>query len=321
MSTEAGDSEQPEITTQTTDPTEDEDARFAPYRVHMLNGLIPPLADDEFRALVEDVREHGQHHPIMVDSTGSVIITGRHRFLACRELGVDPKIERLPESYAERMILDFIVSDDLKRQHLTTGQRAAIADRFADALTEITNAEEARRRAALPRTEAGTFALVEPAPPEVAESGSDRHARESVARAAVMAGTSRTTVQQYRAVKKGAPDLAEQVRAGVLAPSLAYERFRARTKTVAERRSALSMFTDVLRDLFFGFYLATMADISRHMARFTPQQQDALRQAAARIVDGHTAADDGTRADATWSATEAGKLGFVVQDAAGNRLV
>jgi hypothetical protein len=87
--------------------------------VHPAAALFPIDADD-LAALVEDIAEHGQRDPIKVSHDG-VIVDGRTRLEACRQLGLVPVFEMLPE----RTDLDaYVVSVNLTRRNLTVGQRA-----------------------------------------------------------------------------------------------------------------------------------------------------------------------------------------------------
>jgi ParB-like chromosome segregation protein Spo0J len=68
------------------------DGSFVPNlaaRFHPLCDLFPAMEGKEFSALVLDIRMRGQQVPIM--KMGDLILDGRHRFLACKEAGVEPR--------------------------------------------------------------------------------------------------------------------------------------------------------------------------------------------------------------------------------------
>jgi ParB/RepB/Spo0J family partition protein len=88
---------------------------------HPACSLLPELSADEFAALVEDIREHGQRHPIIVDEAG-VILDGRNRWRACQQLGIDPQVCEFKGDDAAKLAL--ILSENLHRRHLSKGQRA-----------------------------------------------------------------------------------------------------------------------------------------------------------------------------------------------------
>lgn len=52
--------------------------------------LLDQLPPQQFRLLVEDIRERGVLVPIEIDENGQ-ILDGHHRYTACMEVGIDPK--------------------------------------------------------------------------------------------------------------------------------------------------------------------------------------------------------------------------------------
>ena len=90
--------------------------------------LLPEMIDQEYRELVEDIRAYGQREAILVD-VDDLILDGRHRWRACQELEIVPKIERFTGSEAAKVAL--VISRNVHRRHLTTQQRAAIAAELA----------------------------------------------------------------------------------------------------------------------------------------------------------------------------------------------
>ena len=92
-------------------------------KVHPIADLFPLMEGESFRALVEDIRAHGQLEPIWLHSDGR-IIDGRNRHQACRELGISPKTRVWRGSGS---LVEFVVSVNLQRRHLTASQRATVA--------------------------------------------------------------------------------------------------------------------------------------------------------------------------------------------------
>jgi hypothetical protein len=101
-------------------------------KVHPAADWLPELSLEEFRELVDDIKTRGQREPILVRS--GHIIDGRHRYQACRELGIEPRIEE----YEGADCLAEIFSRNLLPRHLTTEQRAKIA---AKLIPQIKNGE------------------------------------------------------------------------------------------------------------------------------------------------------------------------------------
>jgi ParB/Sulfiredoxin domain len=60
-------------------------------RFHPFCDLFPAMERKEFSALVLDIRTRGLQVPIM--KMGDLILDGRHRYLACKEVGVEPRYE------------------------------------------------------------------------------------------------------------------------------------------------------------------------------------------------------------------------------------
>ncbi len=94
--------------------------------VHPVADLFPPMTEEEFRGLKEDIRQHGQREDIVVWC--GQLIDGRHRLRACRELGIKPQIAELME---ETDPVQYALSHNLHRRHLTTAQRAMVAAKLA----------------------------------------------------------------------------------------------------------------------------------------------------------------------------------------------
>lgn len=95
-------------------------------KIHPAAELFPPMTEAEFLGLKEDIRQHGQREAIVVWKGD--LIDGRHRLRACRELGIQPEIAELMD---ETDPWQYVVSHNLHRRHLTTAQRAMVADKLA----------------------------------------------------------------------------------------------------------------------------------------------------------------------------------------------
>ena len=73
--------------------------------------------------LVEDIKQNGLLEPIRL--YGGKIIDGRNRFLACKQLGIEPETRDF-EGDADRLI-SYVISLNLQRRHLNESQRAMVA--------------------------------------------------------------------------------------------------------------------------------------------------------------------------------------------------
>ena len=85
-----------------------------PYENHPIADCFPMLGESDFQELKEDIRKHGQLARILVFQ--EMILDGRNRYRACRELGMTPQVAVFPGTYAEAV--DMVVSLNLRRRHM-----------------------------------------------------------------------------------------------------------------------------------------------------------------------------------------------------------
>jgi ParB-like chromosome segregation protein Spo0J len=95
--------------------------------IHEAAELFPLLEGSAFDDLVADIERHGLREPIMRTSDGK-ILDGRNRYRACLAAGRDPifKTFRGPGTAVQ-----YVISANLHRRHLTTSQRSMIAAKIA----------------------------------------------------------------------------------------------------------------------------------------------------------------------------------------------
>jgi ParB-like nuclease domain len=97
-----------------------------------LAAIFPELPAEELRQLAQDIKERGQIEPIILYK--GLILDGRNRYKACQMVGVKPRFEEFNPKAAKRSPEEFVLSLNLRRRHLSTGQKAAIALEWADQL-------------------------------------------------------------------------------------------------------------------------------------------------------------------------------------------
>ena len=80
------------------------------------------MSPDELADLAEDIKANGLKHPIVLGlyQDRQVVVDGRNRQDACAMAGVEPQFTKLNGED----IKAFIVSNNIKRRHLNSGQRA-----------------------------------------------------------------------------------------------------------------------------------------------------------------------------------------------------
>lgn len=96
--------------------------------------MLPPLSDEEKDLLKEGIRKNGQIVPIVVYK--EQIIDGRHRFWACKQLGIEPKIMTLDVEMDARQLIEYAFSINIQRRNLSKSQLAAMAANSTDLFTE-----------------------------------------------------------------------------------------------------------------------------------------------------------------------------------------
>lgn len=153
---------------------------------HPIANCFPLIEGREFDELVDDVRAHGVHEPIIIFE--GMILDGRNRYRASEIAGVDcPMVP-----YEGNDAVGFVVSLNLRRRHLNEGQRAWVAAQIAN----LAHGQKSETQiCASPVT-------------------NDR--------AAEMLNVSPRSVDNARVVRdKGVPELQQKVAKGEVAPSTA----------------------------------------------------------------------------------------------------
>jgi hypothetical protein len=175
----------------------------SPLEPHPLSSLFPAMKDAEFAELVEDLKRNGLLMSIVVYE--GKILEGRNRNRGCIEAEVTPHYVE----YIGSDPLEFIVSVNLHRRHLTTAQRAMIASKLATMKWGgDRTSEEQRLNLALAPSEAASPALTE----------------ITLKQAANRLQVSRASAVKAKAIAKAAPDVAAQVEAGKLSLDEAAEK-------------------------------------------------------------------------------------------------
>src|SRR5271166_2803322 len=102
----------------------------SPLEPHPFAALFPELPAEELTQLVRDIKERGQLEPIILYK--GQILDGRNRYKACQMAGVKPRMEDFNAKAAKRSPEEFVLSRNLRRRHLSVGQKAALALEWSD---------------------------------------------------------------------------------------------------------------------------------------------------------------------------------------------
>lgn len=87
-------------------------------KIHPICDMVPKMSAEAYDALKSDIQKNGQIDPIWVK--GGEIIDGRHRYRACRELGIKCKTQE----YQGTDVETFVISVNVSRRHLSSNQKA-----------------------------------------------------------------------------------------------------------------------------------------------------------------------------------------------------
>lgn len=195
-----------------------ESKKRRPLKFHAICLLFPELPEEDLRALADDIKEKGLFNPIVLYQ--GKILDGRNRYKACKLAGVEPRFVE----WKGGSPLEWVVSENLVRRHLTSSQRAVLA---LDLLPLLEEESKKRQRLSGGRGEkvakkCATF------------SGNGK----SSSVAASLTKTNSTYVELVKNINKHAPELLEKVRSGVIKIPDAAKLAKLPTK---ERKRVLAM--------------------------------------------------------------------------------
>ena len=119
-----------------------------PLQQHPLGKLLPPMTDEEFSKLCEDIKTHGfsTEHDIVIYE--EMVLDGWHRHLASLEVGIRASYKQFISPDMADTALDFVIQENLHRRHLSVSQRAAIAAELMERSLDATGEEKPQDEAA-----------------------------------------------------------------------------------------------------------------------------------------------------------------------------
>jgi len=107
------------------------------HEIHPLCELFPFMDVKTFDALKTDMKAYGQRDTVKVFK--DLVLDGKNRLKACRELSITPKIEVLPD---DTDIIAYVKASGLCRRDLTPDQRIDIAEELLVYEREINGTKE-----------------------------------------------------------------------------------------------------------------------------------------------------------------------------------
>jgi len=180
-------------------------------KFHDVANIFPMMSDAEYRALVEDIKAHDQREPIWV--LNGEILDGRNRWRACEEIGIDTYTREYTGDTSTEALIAFVVSLNLKRRHLNSGQLAVVALEI-----EKIKAVAAKDRQRIAGENFGRGQGTEDRDNSLLNDFSklNRNANTAAVQAAEVLGTNAHYVSDAKKLADEAPDLLEKVRSGTL---------------------------------------------------------------------------------------------------------
>jgi hypothetical protein len=156
------------------------------------------MQEEEYQSLLAHIQAEGLREPIW--TYRGKIIDGRHRYLVCQQLGIEPSYQ---EWRGNGSLVEFVVGQNIGRRHLTSSQKAMIGAEIEKLLAK----EAAERR--LANLKRGTTRA------DVQKTGHRVFGRSSD-QAALLLGTNGQYILDAKHLEKYAPDLKESVKNGTL---------------------------------------------------------------------------------------------------------
>jgi len=188
---------------------------IAGYKIHPAAQKFPPMRDEEFEALCADIAANELCEPVtLCEYEGeTVILDGRHRFLACLKCG--KKLAKTDFfTYKGKKQVDYVVSRNKHRRHLTPSQLAMIA---ADLKPMYEAEAEKRRLANLKKGEEGPERATRPTREGDESDDDDKQEQRSRDQAgADMGASGRSVARAEKVIAGGCDELQKAVRNGLI---------------------------------------------------------------------------------------------------------
>lgn len=187
---------------------------------HAVADIFPMMSPEEYESLKADIKQNGLLQPIW--TYDNQIIDGRNRYNACEDLGIAPSYK---EWDGNGSLVAFVVSLNLQRRHLDSGQKAFVALEVERLLGEEARKKKIEDGRVFGRQkqveEISDNLFGEPVELEkVFQNFEKPKTKEdpihAASQAAKLTGTNRQYVQDAKFIQEKAPDVAEAVKSGTI---------------------------------------------------------------------------------------------------------
>jgi hypothetical protein len=163
------------------------------YEAHPLAALFPMMSQQELQEMAANIKANGLIDPIVLYD--GKILDGRNRYQACLIAGVEPRLD----AYNGAEPIQFVVSKNIHRRHLTPIQLAVLANTIANMNRGGDKRSKKYQSAPVPND------------------------KISQKEAAEMTGASDRTMRLIKSIKENDPQLYEMVVAGKISAKKATE--------------------------------------------------------------------------------------------------
>ncbi len=114
-------------------------------KVHPAAELFPMMSEEELQGLTDDIHKNGLSESIVLWHDGR-LLDGRNRLEACNRLGIEPSVAQF-DSDSEINPVEYVLSHNLHRRHLSPSQKAMVAVKLKELLEPEAKERQKRKPA------------------------------------------------------------------------------------------------------------------------------------------------------------------------------
>ena len=192
---------------------------------HKYADLFPETDEETVDSIVKDMNENGFRTDRPIILFAGRIADGRTRYKCANIVGIDAAYTNFDGTEDE--LFKHVIALNLKRRHLTPGQRAALATEFLPELEKAAKEEMSK---------AGKKTTGKKQGEGKSNSPSSERTEQSRDKAAKMTGSTGKAVSEMKKIKKEAPEKFEEVKQG--------KKTIAAAKRETETKTAMDIFND-----------------------------------------------------------------------------